>query len=226
MSGPWQSILWATEAQGDTWTPRTEGVTCQPCRQLGSEEGALGTRPRGLREGDGTAAHHHPVSPVWEALGTGGTRSRPKLLRASQGYSFTCTLGLHVFFHGGNSTDDAAAPLPLYPPRSRKGDVGREAKCSAQAPGSWLQGAHPQPPPAVPPPTPQPHGEAPLGPTLPTPSRVCLTPSPPPQPSSVKSGGSPVQEELQSLGAGAALGDQAASQRELPSAEPSRLPAI
>lgn len=121
-----------------------------------------------------------------------------------------------------NSVDDAVAPLPLYPPRSGEVDVAREAEFSTQAPGSWLQGAHPHPAPSSSPTdTPAPWG----GPAWPNCADcICRTSSPPSQLSSVKSGGSPLQEELQSLEARAALTGQAASQRRLPSAKPSHLP--
>lgn len=139
---------------------------------------------------------------------------------------------LHVYprlsclFSRGKETQ-WMTPRPLCPfIRPARGRCMWRGKPSTQHRplGAGCREHIPTPPPAAPPPTPQPRGEAPLGPTLPTQGCVCLTSSPPSQPSSVKSRGSPLQEELQSLGARAALTGQAASQRKLPLAKPSRLP--
>lgn len=139
---------------------------------------------------------------------------------------------LHVYprpsclFSWGKETQ-WMTPWPLCPfIRFARGRWMWRGKPSAQHRplGAGCREHIPTPPPEAASPTPQPCGEAPLGPTVPTQGCVCRASSPPSQPSSVKSGGNPLQEELQSLEARAALTGQAASQRRLPSAKPSHLP--
>lgn len=204
----------------------------QPCRQPGSEAGLGDQTSRAPRR-------------RWRRVscgdGEGSPRRRPSLLGGSEHWrhekpppSTPSISGeqLHVYprpsclFSRGNETQ-WMTPWPLCPfIRSARGRWMWRGKPSAQRRplGAGCREHIPTPLPEAAPPTPQPRGEVLLGPTVPTQGCVCRTSSPPSQPSSVKSGGSPLQEELQSLEARAALTGQAASQRRLPSAKPSHLP--
>lgn len=119
-------------------------------------------------------------------------------------------------------------PQPLCPfihPAQGRWMWGGKPSAQRRPPGAGYREHIPTPNQQLPPDTPAPQG----GPAWPNSADTePRLPDPEPSTSAIicKKRGSPVQEELQSLGAGAALGDQAASQRDLPSAEPSRLPAI